>query len=373
MSQGINPFAQPVSTAIVEPVEDAVIVSSDPVVAAAETQQAATPEPAAQVAQVQEPQAQTQSVTEPAAQVQVEVAATTQAADPAPAQQQAAPVAQQVQQAAATLQTTQQQAKPVNQIAPQMQRMAPMSEVSFDTDVKFNKLDKFGQMKKDETCRILFLLPNEQGAPRLRMSHIFYDAVTKRSYLAPENPMYLQKFAEMFGEPKVRFGTVVGVYHTDLQGNPLSADVKLQAYVFGQDKFPDLKNLHKNWNLMTRDVLMTCKEESFQKVTFQPTPDRLIAAAPQAEQELRERAEVLFGKPLEPLLGRKLTEAEIVQIINAAGGAAGGLAPAAGMSGGAAGYNPFGGTPQVNGPGTAGGATETFADLVATGTNQQPQ
>lgn len=363
MTGTVNPFAQPAAAATTQPFQPA--ANSQPITDA------------------QAIEAQATVVTEPAQAVAATPVQEVAAAQPAAAQPAATPAAAQPAQVFATPAQTA-VATQANFPAPAAAQvpvvdvpLAGTTEVSFDSDIKFNKLDKFAKMKKDEVARIAFLLADANNQPRLRMSHVFYDDATKRSYLAPEDKAIYAKFMEKFGEPKIRFATIVAVYHTDLQGNPLSQSIRLQAFVFGQDKFPDLKQLHKNWNLLSRDLMIQCKEEAFQKMTYSPTPDSWLGALPQLLSEKRAEALELFGKPLDFFLGRKLNQNEIAALLGMAGAPMQGGAPAynpfgapaAGQPAPAAGGSPFAAAPVASGAGAAPGAG-AFADLVVNGTNQ---
>lgn len=294
---------------------------------------------------------------QPAADTQVQTAQAVQAPAPAPA-----PV-QQVQAPAPA---------PVQQAFPQAAAPTISGEVSFDSDIKFNRLDRFASMKQDEITRLAFMLKDAKGKPRLRMTQVFYDNANRKSYVAPDNPALIKQMAEKFGDSRPRFATVVAVYTTNLQGQVLTQDIRLQAFIFGGDKFNDLKMLDQQWGLCTRDLMVQCKEANFQKLTFTPCPDRLMAMIPGLEQSKLEEAETLFGRPLDMFLGKKLSEQDYMALLS-------GRQPGApmGAPGGVPAANPFGAPPAGGaspfGAGTASVAQQqaNFGDLVAQG--QVPQ
>lgn len=274
-----------------------------------------------------------------------------------------------------------QQGQQNNQLVSQQTRQVaqhtamPMGgEVSFDDEVKLSKLEKLGKMREGETRRIAFLLVNENGAPVLLQSQVFSEPVTHRSYRAPENPLFYKKFVEKFGEPKPRFGTIVAEYDTNFRGEVQSDTLILKAWTFGQDKWPDLKQLHKEWGLGRIDLTMTCKEEGFQKLTFLPTPQRFIDSMIQSDaqaynQLVNDARDLYNSKHMLNLMGKILTEAEIIAMLNGQTSNAGSFGQGGGGNfgnpsalGGGGSSNPFNTAPTVNGNGAApnGAAFQDF-------------
>ena len=63
--------------------------------------------------------------------------------------------------------------------------VAGISEIDLDTDIQLNELEKFPDLKKDEVTRIAFLLFNEKGSPRLKVSQTFFSEEHKCAFVAP--------------------------------------------------------------------------------------------------------------------------------------------------------------------------------------------
>lgn len=230
--------------------------------------------------------------------------------------------------------------------------------ITFETDVKLNIVDKF-TLNKDQKAVIAFVLFDEAGAPQLRMSQTYYDEPSKTMFRAPGNKHLLMKVAGKMGEPKVRFATVILRYLTDNNGNLLrpaqgQKPYDLLAYVFSTDKFPQFKEIHKRWDLKKYDVLLTCSDEKYQKVTIIPAQECLYKANPAMAKAIVVEAREMFEKGLNRFLGRQLKDEEILAIIE--DGPVNNVAVTGGTN-----YNPFaGGGDQV---GNAGNSAD-FSNIV---------
>jgi hypothetical protein len=245
------------------------------------------------------------------------------------------------------------------------------SEISLEDNIDLGNLEKFPKLAKDETARIAFCCFDGKGAPRIRMAQVFYIESLKKSFVAPENPQLLAECVKLLGEPKIRFGTVIAKYQTDKAGNVLSPDLEHLAFVFGTDKFPILKSLHKEWSLSTRDITLQCTEADFQKISFLPCNESLMGANPEFKAAAIAKANDLFEKHLEKRICRKLPDNEIVVILNQLRSVEGSASAAAQFA--SAGNNPFaansGGQAAAGfqTPNTAGGAAsgEDFSNLLS--------
>jgi hypothetical protein len=226
-------------------------------------------------------------------------------------------------------------------------------------------------MAKDQKARIAFVLFDQNGAPMLKMSQTFYDKVGKITFRAPKNKSLLVKVAEKYGEPNIKFATIILVYLTDKEGNMLKpADpnqrmYSLEAYIFSKDKFPKFRDRHWEWNLAEHDVILSCSEEKYQNVDIEVAKECFFRCDPNLVNEVVEEAQGLYGN-LKKFLGRELKDEEVLAILkdSSQGTVAG------------TGYNPFAGGAQGssnksnNSPfaGSVGnkGKKEDFSDLVDT-------
>lgn len=194
-------------------------------------------------------------------------------------------------------------------------------DLTFDDDIQINSLEKLPKLKKEETARIGFVLFNEKGAPLIKMSHYFYDGASKKLFLAPKNKEVLAHVINKLGEPKIRFGTPVILYQTDQYGNlPAQWSYAIHAFVFSTDKFPILKSLHKEWGFDSHDVLMTCTESEYQKLSMNIARECLWRTLP-AEflSDIQEKATLAYEKHINRMMGRPMPDAEILSILGMGG------------------------------------------------------
>jgi hypothetical protein len=272
---------------------------------------------------------------------------------------------------------------------PVTQTVAPIDEVDFDSDVQTTGLDRFPKMKKDEVARIAFLLFNDAGSPQFKSSQSFSTPFNPApqavnvSFIAPkDNQQLFQACVNRMGEPKLKFGTIVLQYNTDQYGNVLDAKYKLIAYIFGSDKWNQLKPLHKEWGLQEHDLIMTCADPNFQKISFQPAKDALWKQmSPAMQAEVIGKARQLYDRSLNSRMGFVRKDEEIIYFLTHGvlpnqQGQAGGQASYAGAAQGQSPVNPFGAQqPQgaiAQQAGVGQPAAGVFADLVAQATQSEP-
>ena len=214
-------------------------------------------------------------------------------------------------------------------------------DISFDSDVKINKLERLPKMNKDEVARIAFILFDANNAPIIKLAHSFFHKPTGTSFLAPTNKDVLAKTAKAIGEPGKKFGTVVLKYSTDQFGNILNYDnlgFDLFAFIFSTDKFPVLRQMHREWGLVEHDVLLACSDLQFQKMAMQPTRESLWRMLPQEKQDtIVTRAKELYDTQLKKQFGKSMSDQEVLVTIGAIQAP---MMSQPGMNGGA--YNPFG-------------------------------
>ena len=219
-----------------------------------------------------------------------------------------------------------------------------VEEVTFDSDIKISALDRFPKMKKDEVSRVAFTLFDANGSPMIKMSNYFYDETSRKFFIAPKDPETLKRCIAKLGEVKIRFATIVVRYETDMNGNLIdygngSWSYKLFAFTFSTDKFPTLKSLHKEWGLQNVDLLFTCSDIDFQKITMNPTRQCIYRQNEQVTADILSKATDLYNNNLNKHLGNSLSDEEIMVALGLA------KAPMTGQPGSmvTGGINPFAG------------------------------
>ena len=189
--------------------------------------------------------------------------------------------------------------------------------VSFEDNVSFDSLDKFPLLAKDEVCRLSLVSfgVNAEGkpVPLCRMTQYFFDQAANFGFIVPKNPETLKKVVGKLGQPKVKFGTIIVKYATDRQGNPQGnpPGFTFYAWMFSTDKWTPLRQLHKEWNLSGRDLLIQCMEPKFQKFQLAPAQDCWWKHSPDADKVL-DMGKNLFNTQLEKFFNREVPDQEIL-------------------------------------------------------------
>ena len=187
---------------------------------------------------------------------------------------------------------------------------------SLDADIQINELRKLPALSLNESKRMFLACINQQGQPNMAISNYFYDPDSKTSFIVPANPQLAKSCVAKFGSPKIKFGTVVGVYPGDQFGNVSSNfsidQIQLYIFVFSTDKYPVLKQLNAEWGLADHDIKVQCTEATFQKWTIMACQDALYLKGEQnAVADLRMRADQAFAD-IRKFLPKQLSEQEIM-------------------------------------------------------------
>lgn len=207
------------------------------------------------------------------------------------------------------------------------ERISSLMDVNLDTDVKICLLEKFPSLAKDETARIsliAFDLESKKFSPLLKFSQYYFvelSETNKLSFAAPDaetSKDMLARVVKEFGEPKIRFGTIILRYHTDKNGVILkNADGNISytfyAWLIGTDKWTTLRGLHQEWNLFGRDLLVKWDAKSdikFQNLTIQPAQDCYWKHLPEAN-DLISQGRALYSSSLSRYLARVYDDKEL--------------------------------------------------------------
>ena len=186
---------------------------------------------------------------------------------------------------------------------------------SLDADIKINELKKLPSLTLNETKRMFLAVINAQGQPDIAIANYFYDPVSKTSFTVPANPKLAKDCVDKFGSPKIKFGTIVGVYPTDNYGNVTPGfnpqQIQLYAFTFSSDKFPMLKQLNSEWGLASHDILCTCDDAQFQKWRIIACKESLYISDEATANEIRDKARSAFGE-IKKFLPKTLSEQEVM-------------------------------------------------------------
>lgn len=129
--------------------------------------------------------------------------------------------------------------------------------------------------------------------------------------------------------PHQYFAALVWHYTTDPEANPISKEKpylgKLKVWVLPESKYQELGSLDGQWPLTDRgwgkpqhDIIVTTTENTFQKMTFVPTPDAIWKVSGEAlYKKIAEKAAQSKPQAVKAL-GAKLTEQEVMALLGKA-------------------------------------------------------
>lgn len=116
---------------------------------------------------------------------------------------------------------------------------------------------------------------------------------------------------QKFGEPKVRYATIVGQYKTNKLGKVESLEgITCKYWIFGEKKYLALKQANEMFSFDKHDILSTCTEEKFQQMTFQSCKEAAWSMKPESKAAVLAQVEKL-APHLDNQLGQDLTVEQI--------------------------------------------------------------
>jgi len=123
------------------------------------------------------------------------------------------------------------------------------------------------------------------------------------------------------GEVSQRCGTVVFQFPTDKSGAPkmltqgekkIPYEPDVHAWVFNGDKYKSLKLANTQFPFKTHGLMVTCGEETYQRLNFQSTNARIFGMLEEdTQKKLLATADSLY-KRIDRLLGHKISRAEML-------------------------------------------------------------
>lgn len=93
------------------------------------------------------------------------------------------------------------------------------------------------------------------------------------------------------GLARVKYLFPINMYDTNKKGKPISADLSYKVLAVGQDQYEDIMTLQElNGDITQYDILISCKDEQYQKLSFQLAG---AARCQQNEQWKKSKAEFI--------------------------------------------------------------------------------
>lgn len=157
----------------------------------------------------------------------------------------------------------------------------------------------------------------------------FYEGQNRKlTFRAPKPGAMLELVRAQLGEPAQKFGMVLFQYKTEDNGDLFDVSKcqgKPKPWVISESRYEELSNIHKNFPLMDggwgeaqHDLLLTCTEENFQRMTFSPAKDSHWKKSEKWYEALK-KVELKAKDKLKLAMGREMTDAEIMDLMGASG------------------------------------------------------
>jgi len=177
--------------------------------------------------------------------------------------------------------------------------------------------------KKGVTDRIALLSTDMVGARLHYKEHYFICQSKWKTAGGIETCSEEAVCCKQLGEPRKRFIVPILKYATKQDGSPLTdiGAFQLMAWKFSEDKFILLRASNNDFPLDQFDILVTCTEERWQKLSIQVLPKTPMRRHEKWPKEYTEAAEAFVEsskKKLPRLLGRKKTMTELLEILGLA-------------------------------------------------------
>lgn len=183
----------------------------------------------------------------------------------------------------------------------------------------------FFKGEKDRKKRIFIMSPNPT-AVRVHYKDEYFLCLSKYALKKGKQCREeLGKCCELLGEPKVRFGTVVVVYDTTKEGtarglykkNPEEMEYELMIWTFGPKVFQNLKNKHVEWDITTRDLLISCTNEQYQNIEIDVMKTSWVKGIKELGEKIKRDYDLFRHKDPLPYLGKVMSRSDIVLLVGA--------------------------------------------------------
>jgi len=195
----------------------------------------------------------------------------------------------------------------------------PLSEIPKDKLASIKQKLESGEIERSKVNGVEYINQLKPWAARVH----YDDKFGLNYFFCLSTPGKKEVCCEKFGQPKVRISVIVAHYATNKDGKlnaPMSYNLK--PWVFNEQKYTSLKSKNAEFPLLSRDILVTCKEDQFQQLDFTPCKDSAWRANKDLENAVYEESLSLYAAA-ERALGRERTLDEV----NEAMGIASGLVP----------------------------------------------
>lgn len=203
------------------------------------------------------------------------------------------------------------------------------SEVTLgDPNVEISQFDRYkGSAGKTDRVAIVSM-------KLIRGLRYYYN---KKAFRAPIDSALLALTKAKAGEPEQRFAMVVFHYVTDDKGalvDEAKCQGRIKIWSISETRYTELSNLHAQWPILDagigtpqHDVLLTCTEEKFQRMTMTPCPTAHWKTKKAWYDQLKAKEALALVKA-RLSLGKVLTKDELMEALGSGDGA---VAPTGGV------------------------------------------
>lgn len=143
-------------------------------------------------------------------------------------------------------------------------------------------------------------------------------------------------FAKMAASPsRVAVATIVVQWPTDADGAPdmgrvKAGDYKVIPWIFSEDKYNAIKPIHREFHLGSHDLNASCTDSKFQKMTFSPCGESLLAKLSANDKDMAKKvvADIAtkvagIAAKLQNEVGREMTPDQVREKLSGGGGGVG--------------------------------------------------
>lgn len=121
------------------------------------------------------------------------------------------------------------------------------------------------------------------------------------------------KCCEADGLARVKYLFPVVVYDTDKRGAPVSSDVSYKVLAIGKDQYDDIRTMAElNGDITGYDILVSCKDEQYQKLSFSLAGDARWRKSRRLTQATREFWKTNMKNLIMPV-ARRISERDLMK------------------------------------------------------------
>lgn len=168
-------------------------------------------------------------------------------------------------------------------------------EMGFDDDkIQVGQIEMYrGTKGRTDRIGMVLLKKSEKGEVRA-VNHAAKVHFKDNYFLCLSSKEKTEVCCEKLGPSKHRFSTIVIHYETEKDGTlkkPFSYSIKL--WVFGEDKYVQLRRRNREYPIANHDLFVSCKEEQFQQLDISTCKESIWQKKESLKKKVEEKARKL--------------------------------------------------------------------------------